>query len=174
MTERSLIIIKPDAMDRKVEEGVVHQIVIEELIAKVEGIEIHKMERINLTRDVLRAHYAHLLSRPFYPEIEEFMMSSQVIVMFIHGPTGTVAKIRELLGPTNAALIAPDDAGYQEASKTLRGRYGDKKIIMRNVAHASDSPQAGEEEIVRIETYLMREQEREAMRLAAEQEEVSA
>ena len=82
---------------------------------------------MQLTLELLRKHYSHVADKPFYPEIEEFMSSRPVIVMALRGE-GIVAKVRDLLGPTDSC----------EADKgTIRGDFGTE--MMKNVVHASDS-----------------------------------
>ena len=86
----------------------------------------------------LREHYAHVADKPFYPEIEAFMSSRPVIVAVLTGDN-VIARVRELLGPTNSK-VAPKG--------TIRGDFGTE--MMRNVCHASDSPAAAEAEVRRF------------------------
>jgi nucleoside-diphosphate kinase len=91
-----------------------------------------------LSPKLLREHYAHVADLPFYPEIEKFMSSRPVIVMALQGPS-VVAKVRDLLGPTDS----------RKAPKgTIRGDFGTE--MMKNVVHASDSVDNAKAEIARF------------------------
>ena len=92
------------------------------------GFEIVAAKIMQLDSAILREHYAHVADLPFFPEIEAFMSSRTVMPMILRGDN-VIAKVRELLGPTNS----------KEAPKgTIRGDLGTD--MMRNVVHASDSP----------------------------------
>jgi nucleoside-diphosphate kinase len=129
--EKTLIILKPDCMERRrCGTG----------LARFEaaGFEIQASKMTRLTSAQLREHYAHVADKPFYPEIEAFMSSRPVIVAVLTGEN-VIAKVRELLGPTNSK-VAPKG--------TIRGDYGTE--MMRNVCHASDSPAAADAEVRRF------------------------
>lgn len=82
---------------------------------------------VQLEAAVLREHYAHLTSKPFYPEIENFMKSAPVIAIALEGEN-VVEKIRTMVGPTDS----------KKAEKgTIRGDFG--VDVMVNIVHASDS-----------------------------------
>jgi nucleoside-diphosphate kinase len=129
--EQTLIILKPDAMEKNL---------CGTVIARFEqaGFVIRAAKMMNLTPSVLREHYAHVADKPFYPEIEAFMSSRPVIALVLSGEN-VIARVRELLGPTNSK-VAPKG--------TIRGDFGTE--MMRNVCHASDSPAAAEDEIRRF------------------------
>jgi nucleoside-diphosphate kinase len=76
--------------------------------------------------------------KPFYPEIEAFMSSRPVIIVALKGED-VVAKVRDLLGPTDSR---------KAAKGTIRGDYGTE--MMKNVVHASDSVENGQIEIARF------------------------
>ena len=102
------------------------------------GFEIVGCKMTRLTAAQLREHYAHVADKPFYPEIEAFMSSRPVIVIALRGD-GIVAKVRDLLGPTDS----------RKAPKgTIRGDFGTE--MMKNVVHASDSDANGLIEIARF------------------------
>jgi nucleoside-diphosphate kinase len=129
--ERTLILYKPDAFAvRKV--GAT--------ISRFEqaGFEIVACKMIQLDSRILHEHYAHIANLPFFPEIERFMSSRPVIAMVLKGD-GVIARVRNLVGPTNSAT-AP--AG------TIRGDWGTNKSL--NIVHASDSPEAAAVEIKRF------------------------
>jgi nucleoside-diphosphate kinase len=102
------------------------------------GFEIVGCKMTRLTAAQLREHYAHVADKPFYPAIEAFMSSRPVIVIALRGE-GIVAKVRDLLGPTDS----------RKAPKgTIRGDFGTE--MMKNVVHASDSEENGLIEIARF------------------------
>ena len=93
---------------------------------------------IQLSSEKLREHYAHVADKPFFPEIEKFMGSRPVVVAILKGED-VVAKVRDLLGPTDSTK-AP--AG------TIRGDFGETMMI--NMVHASDSDENAQIEIDRF------------------------
>jgi len=129
--QKTLIICKPDCMDQKHVGNVVDRF-------EKAGFEIVGCKMTRLTAAQLREHYAHVADKPFYPEIETFMSSRPVIVIALRGE-GIVAKVRDLLGPTDS----------RKAPKgTIRGDFGTE--MMKNVVHASDSDANGLIEIARF------------------------
>jgi nucleoside-diphosphate kinase len=129
--EKTLIILKPDCMERRL---------CGTVLARFEaaGFEILASKMTRLTTAQLREHYSHVADKPFYPEIEAFMSSRPVIVAVLVGDN-VISRVRELLGPTNSK-VAPKG--------TIRGDFGTE--MMRNVCHASDSPAAAEAEVRRF------------------------
>lgn len=129
--DKTLIILKPDCMEQK-RAG--------EVIARFEkeGFEIIACKMMALSVDLLREHYAHVADKPFFPEIEEFMKSRPVVVMILQG-ANIIERVRDLLGPTNST-VAPKG--------TIRGDMGTD--MMKNIAHASDSPENARLEIERF------------------------
>lgn len=102
------------------------------------GFSIIGCKMTRLLPPVLREHYAHVASKPFYPEIERFMGSRPVIVMALKGE-GIVQKVRNLLGPTDSK---------KAAKGTIRGDFGTDMMV--NVVHASDSDENARAEIARF------------------------
>lgn len=102
------------------------------------GFDVIGCKMMRLSSALLREHYAHVASKPFYPEIEQFMSSRPVIAIALRGEN-IVAKVRDLLGPTDS----------RKAPKgTIRGDFGTE--MMKNVVHASDSVENGQIEIARF------------------------
>ena len=89
--ETTCVLIKPDAMRA-------HR--IGEIIARFEkaGLEITNCKMLTLDRDTLARHYAHLLEKPFYPEVEGFMRSSPVLALAVTGDQA-VTRVRTLSRP---------------------------------------------------------------------------
>ena len=120
--EETLIILKPDCMEKRV---------AGEVISRFEkaGFDIVASKVITLNSAILREHYAHVADKPFFPEIEGFMSSRPVMPMILSGE-GVIAKVRDLLGPTNSK---------EAPAGTIRGDLGTD--MMQNVVHASDGPE---------------------------------
>jgi len=129
--QKSLVILKPDCMANHHAGNVIDRF-------EKAGFEIIGAKMIRLSAEVLRAHYAHVAEKPFYPEIEAFMSSRPVVVIALQGDD-VVAKIRDLLGPTDSR---------KAAKGTIRGDYGTE--MMKNVVHASDSDENARIELARF------------------------
>ena len=121
--EQTLAIIKPD--------GVKNATKIIEMFYK-NGLTIKAYQ------EILKKHYSHLLEKPFYPKLESFMLSSEVIIMILEGENA-VEKLRNLMGPTNSEL-APKG--------TIRGEFGTD--VTENAIHGSDSIENANIEIERF------------------------
>ena len=129
--QKTLIIFKPDCMQER------H---VGTVLARFEaaGFDLIGAKMMRLTPQLLRAHYAHVADKPFYPEIENFMSSRPVLIVALSGDN-IVQQVRDLLGPTDS----------RKAPKgTIRGDFGTE--MMRNVVHASDSEENGKIEINRF------------------------
>ncbi|MDP2138283.1 MAG: nucleoside-diphosphate kinase [Candidatus Didemnitutus sp.] len=129
--QKTLIIFKPDCMAKRI---------VGTVLARFEaaGFDIIGAKLTRLTSAQLREHYAHVADKPFYPEIEQFMSSSPVVVMALKGDN-IVQQVRDLLGPTDSR---------KAAKGTIRGDFGTE--MMKNVVHASDSDENGLLEIARF------------------------
>lgn len=129
--ERSLVILKPDCVTK-------HN--MGRVISRLEdaGLSIVQCKIIQLDNELLKSHYSHIADKPFFPEVVEFMSSCPVMIMIVEGPNA-IARIRNLLGPTDSQQALPG---------TVRGDFGTDK--MRNIAHASDSKESAEIEINRF------------------------
>lgn len=129
--QRTFIIFKPDCLDKK------H---VGAVLARFEqaGFSIVGCKMTLLSPALLRVHYAHVTHLPFYPKLEQFMSSRPVIIAALQGEN-VVARVREMLGPTDPKKAAPG---------TIRGDFGESGMI--NVVHASDSVENGKLEIERF------------------------
>ena len=129
--EKTLILIKPDAVSKKI---------IGKVIADFEEqkFRISAMKMIQLDESLLKEHYAHLSDQPFFPEIASFMQETPLVALILEGEN-VVSQIRDLLGATD-----PREA----REGTLRKRFAESK--MRNVCHASNSAESAKEEILRF------------------------
>lgn len=131
MIETTCIILKPDCMEKRLQGEVIRRF-------NEQGFEIVGCKMDRLSEEILKEHYAHLVDKPFFPEIVAFMRSRPVIFLAIRGEN-SIATIRDLLGPTDST-IAPKG--------TIRGDFGTDK--MRNIAHASDSADSAQQELRRF------------------------
>ncbi len=129
--ERTLILLKPDAVTKKICGKVIDRF-------ETSGLTLRGCKMMNLDAAVLREHYSHIADKPFYPEVEKFMQSAPIIALVLEG-TDAVAKVRDMLGVT--------DSRKAEAG-TIRASFGVDMMI--NVAHASDSPETAEKEVARF------------------------
>lgn len=129
--ERTLVLIKPDALQRGL---------IGDIITRLErkGLKLIGMKMMNLDEATLDDHYRHLLDRPFFPRIKQFMRSAPVLALCWEG-LECVETVRTLCGTTNSRKAAPG---------TVRGDLG--MSVQCNLVHASDSPQTAQEEITRF------------------------
>jgi len=131
--EKTLIIIKPDALNRSL---------VGEIISRFErkGLKIVAMKMTQLTSKILREHYSHLADKPFFPGIEKFMSSWPVIVLVLEG-LEAVESVR---------LITGETMGRKADAGTIRGDLA--MSVQANIVHASDSVDNAEKEIKRFFT----------------------
>lgn len=126
--ERTLIIAKPDAVQR----GLVGEI-IKRLEAK--GLKLIGLKMASLDETILRSHYQEHVEKPFYAGLESFMKSSPVVLMAWEG-FECIDSVRTIVGATNPRQAAPG---------SIRG---DLAIgVGRNLIHASDSKESGVREV---------------------------
>lgn len=134
--QKTLILLKPDCVQKNV---------CGQVITRFEeaGYQINACKMMQLTPELLRSHYSHIADKPFYPEVEEFMMSAPVIAMVLSGDN-IIDSMRIMLGVTNCLEA---DTG------TIRAELGSKDpevSMMHNICHASDGEEAAKEEIARF------------------------
>ena len=129
--ERTYIMLKPDAIKRGLAGAIISRI-------EAKGFRIIDIKSIMLSKEILREHYAHLTEKPFYHEIEEFMMSGPVWGMIVEG-YNAVEGMRTLIGPTK---IEEAPAG------TIRGDFAFS--TSENIIHGSDSIESAKSEIQRF------------------------
>ena len=128
MFERTLAIIKPDAVERKLAGRIVQRI-------EDEGFQIRAMRRVSLTRAQAEGFYAVHRERPFFGSLTSFMSSGPAIVLVLEA-ADAIRKWRTLMGATDPAKA---DAG------TLRKEFAES--IERNATHGSDAPETAANEI---------------------------
>lgn len=126
--ERTLVLLKPDAVQRRL---------VGRIIARFEekGLKIVGMKLMRVTRELAERHYAEHREKPFFPELVSFITSSPIVAMVVEGPEA-INEVRKLMGKTNPREAAPG---------TIRGDYG--LSITMNLVHGSDSPASAAREI---------------------------
>jgi nucleoside-diphosphate kinase len=129
--ETTLILLKPDCITGRKSGEVLKRF-------EDEGLQIRGCKMFRADVGLLREHYAHIASKPFFPEVEQFMSSTPLIAVALSGPDA-IARVRTLLGPTDSTKAAPG---------TIRGDFG--TTMMKNIAHASDSPESAQAELARF------------------------
>src|SRR5213596_3983099 len=126
--ERSLILIKPDAVERKL---------AGEILARLErrGFTLRAGKLIRVDRKLCEAHYAEHREKPFFGELVEFITSGPTLAFVLEGE-GAIATVRKTIGATNPADADPG---------SLRGDFA--LAMPNNLVHGSDSPESAEREI---------------------------
>jgi nucleoside-diphosphate kinase len=126
--ERTLVLCKPDAVER----GLVGE-VVDRLERK--GLRLVAMDLRVLDEAVAKAHYAEHEGKPFFDDLVEFITSGPLVAICVEGPEAVTA-VRTLMGPTNPVQAAPG---------SIRGDYG--LDIGRNLVHGSDSAASATREV---------------------------
>lgn len=129
MSDRTLVLLKPDAVQRKL---------AGQIIARIESkdLTIVAMELRTLDADTLAKHYADHVGKPFYAGLVEFMSSGPVVAMVVEGPEDTWEVLRTMMGATNSR---------KAAAGTIRGDLS--ASFTENLVHGSDSLESAEREI---------------------------
>ena len=129
MTERTLVLIKPDGVDR---------LLVGDIIARIErkGLRLVALELKTADDEVARGHYAEHEGKPFYPSLLEFITSGPLVAAVLEGPRA-VAAFRQIAGGT--------DPVEKAVPGTIRGDYA--LNTQNNLVHGSDSPESAEREI---------------------------
>ena len=127
-TERTLVLVKPDAMQRGL---------AGEIVARLErrGLVLRGADLVHVDRDLAEQHYAEHREKPFFEELVEFITSSPTLALAVEGE-GAIAVVRATMGATNPANAAPG---------TIRGDLASS--MPDNLVHGSDSPESAEREI---------------------------
>jgi nucleoside-diphosphate kinase len=128
VTERTLVLVKPDAVRRGL---------VGEIIARFErkGLAIDAMRLRTMDAELADQHYAEHVDKPFYPPLKQFMTNAPLVAMVLSGDQA-VEVVRALTGATDGRKAAPG---------TIRG---DLSLSNReNLVHASDSPDSAKREL---------------------------
>ncbi len=129
MTERTLVLITPDGVERRM---------IGEIIGRIErkGLSISALELKHVDDELARAHYAEHDGKPFFDSLLEFITSGPVVAAILEGPRA-VAAFRQLAGGT--------DPVEKAVPGSIRGDFGLETQF--NLVHGSDSTESAEREI---------------------------
>ena len=126
--ERSLVLVKPDGVQRGL---------IGEVISRLErrGLRLVAAKLVQVSRELAEEHYAVHKDKPFYVGLIDYIISAPVMAMVWEGPNA-VAAIRQTMGATRPWEAAPGTVRHDFALE-----------VGRNITHASDSPENGLSEI---------------------------
>ncbi len=132
MTERSLILVKPDGVARNL---------TGEILARFErkGYRIAELKMLVPSAELLASHYAEHEGKPFYEPLVSYMGSGPVVALVLEG-NGVIEGARTLMGGSNPTTAAPG---------TIRGDFGRDwgESVQKNLVHGSDSAESAEREI---------------------------
>ena len=128
MTERTLVLIKPDGVQR---------LLTGRILARYEerGLKIAGLKLMLVDRATAEGHYAEHREKPFFAGLVEFITSRPLVAIVLEGP-GAIAIVREMNGKTRPFEAAPG---------TIRGDFA--LATAQNLVHASDGPEAAAREI---------------------------
>ena len=126
--ERSLVLIKPDAMQRRLAGTIIGHL-------EGQGLKLVALKMIHMDKALATQHYAIHAGKPFFEDLINYIISTPIIAIAFEGE-GAVEKIRKIMGATDPAKA---DRG------TIRRDFG--LDIQRNAVHGSDSPETAEKEI---------------------------
>ncbi len=126
--EQTLIILKPDAVQRRL---------VGKIIGRFEdkGLRIAAMKFMRISRGLAERHYEVHKGKPFYPSLIEYITSGPVLVMVLAGPK-VIDVTRKMMGKT---------FGYEAEPGTVRGDFGISRTL--NLVHGSDAPETAAKEI---------------------------
>lgn len=128
MTERTVVLIKPDGIEKHIIGKVIDRF-------EAAGLKIVALKMVKLTQAILDVWYAHHKDKPFFPSVSAQMMSTPVVAFVLEGD-GAIQKAFDICGPTDPAQAQPG---------TIRRDFGTDKP--HNVVHRSDSAEAAQKEI---------------------------
>lgn len=128
MKEKTLVLIKPDGVKRKL---------VGKIISKYEenDLDILDIKIVNPTQEIIEKHYIEHVDKSFFSSLKEYFLEGSIICMILEGENA-IQKVREINGKTD-----PNEA----AIGTIRKLYGKNKT--RNLVHASDSVESAEREM---------------------------
>jgi nucleoside-diphosphate kinase len=128
VTERTLVLVKPDGVARGL---------VGEVIRRVEakGLRLAALELRTLTADVAETHYAEHREKPFFGDLVSFITSGPLVAMVVEGPRA-IEAFRQLAGATDPV---------KANTGSIRGDFATE--VQNNVVHGSDSPESAAREI---------------------------
>ncbi len=126
--ERSLVLIKPDAMERRLAGTIISRL-------ETAGLKLVAVKMLHLDKELAERHYAIHREKAFFNGLVKYITSAPIIAAVFAGENA-VAAIRKIMGPTDPAKAQPG---------TIRGDFG--VDIEKNSIHGSDSTKTAEQEI---------------------------
>lgn len=126
--ERTLVLIKPDGVERNLSGEIIKRL-------EMRGLKITALKFLLVKEELARKHYEVHQGKPFYEGLIRYITSGPVVAMVLEGPNA-VKAVRQTMGATNPVEAAPG---------TIRHDFG--IVTSRNLTHASDSPENAEIEI---------------------------
>ncbi len=129
MSNRTLVLLKPDAVERQL---------VGEILSRFEtkGLKLVAIELRTLDAAILERHYEEHKGKGFYGDLVSFMSRGPVVALVVEGPEDTWEIVRSMMGATNPRAAAPG---------TIRGDYG--TLFTENLVHGSDSAASAAREI---------------------------
>jgi nucleoside-diphosphate kinase len=126
--ERTLVLLKPDCIQRRL---------MGRVIARFEDKELNvaAMKLMQVTPELAKRHYAEHVKKAWYPELEAFITGGPVVAMILEGPE-VIRVVRNMVGATN---------GLNAEAGTIRGDFSSSQQM--NLVHASDGPESASREI---------------------------
>jgi nucleoside-diphosphate kinase len=129
MSNRTLVLLKPDAVERQLVGGILSRF-------ETKGLKLVATELRTLDAAILERHYEEHKGKGFYAELVAFMSRGPVVALVVEGPEDTWEIVRSMMGATNPRAAAPG---------TIRGDYG--TLFTENLVHGSDSAASAAREI---------------------------
>jgi len=128
MRQRTLVLLKPDAVNRRL---------IGEIIQRFErkGLKIVAMKMLWLSKEMAERHYEVHRGKPFYDSLIDYITAAPIVAMVLEGDNA-IEVVRKMMGKTN---------GQEAEPGTIRGDYA--MSVQNNLVHGSDSPESAEREI---------------------------
>jgi len=129
MSDRTLVLLKPDAVERRLVGSIISRI-------EAKDLTVVAMELRMLDTDILARHYEEHVGKGFYQDLVAFMGRGPVVALVVEGPEDTWEVVRTMMGATNPRKAAPG---------TIRGDLG--LLFTENLVHGSDSLESAEREV---------------------------
>ena len=126
--ERTLILVKPDAVNRQLSGKIISRF-------EEKGLKVVALKMLHMDEALGKRHYAPHVGKAFFPELLQYMTSSPIVAAVLEGE-GAVEKVRKIMGTTNPAKADPG---------TIRKDFA--LDMTRNSIHGSDSPETAATEI---------------------------